>query len=108
MPYGNTHADGNGEFQCQHGVGECMSDVIMQCALYKLGNNINAIGDGSQSMAAWPFIRSLVVDKKGHPVYAEDSFKETLGKTSELQWAAVIDCYKKGKYCLDSNLLAFS
>lgn len=94
VPYGNTHVDSGGTYHCQHGVGECMSDVIMQCTLYKLGGNTAAIGDGSQSFVAWPFIRQLVVEEKGHPVKAEDSFKSTLGKTSKLTWASVIDCYK--------------
>lgn len=94
VPYGNTHIDEEGTFHCQHGVGECMSDVIMQCTLYKLGGNVSAIGDGSQSVAAWPFIRQLVVEEKGHPVKAEESFKKTLGKSSAITWATVIDCYK--------------
>lgn len=94
VPYGNTHIDEQGTFHCQHGVGECMSDVIMQCTLYKLGGNTSAIGDGSQSVTAWPFIRQLVVEEKGHPVKAEESFKKTLGKSSSITWATVIDCYK--------------
>lgn len=94
VPYGNTHMDSGGTYHCQHGVGECMSDVIMQCTLYKLGGSMAAIGDGSQSFAAWPFIRQLVVEEKGHPVKAEDSFKSTLGKSSKLTWVEVIDCYK--------------
>ena len=94
VPYGNTHVDEEGTFHCQHGVGECMSDVIMQCTLYKLGGSVSSIGDGSQSAAAWPFIRQLVVEEKGHPVKAEESYEQTLGKSSTVTWATVIDCYK--------------
>ena len=100
VPYGNTHVDGEGNFHCQHGVAECMSDIIMQCALYKLGGNISAIKDGSQSVVAWPFIHELVVKEKGHPAKAEESYKSTLGKSSAITWATIIDCYKN-----DANLV---
>merc|ERR1719240_2403706 len=66
----------------------------MQCALYKLGGNISAIKDGSQSIVSWPFIRQLVVEEKGHPAKAEESYKNTLGKSSAVTWANIIDCYK--------------
>lgn len=46
VPYGNTQMDSSGVFHCQHGVAECMSDVLMQCLLYKMSNDIMAIASG--------------------------------------------------------------
>jgi hypothetical protein len=49
VPYGNTHVDAAGVYHCQHGVGECMSNVLMQCLLYKLSDDLGAISSGTCS-----------------------------------------------------------
>ena len=92
VPYGNTHMISN-EFHCQHGVAECMSDVMMQCSLYKLSDNIADISSGSNSILAWPFIKCLTVDNKGHPTAAETCFQSTLAASTQLTWSTVADCY---------------
>jgi hypothetical protein len=60
VPYGNTHQDPYGTFHCQHGVGECMSNVAMQCVLYKLTNNLNAIASGKIYIQSFNFFKSIV------------------------------------------------
>ena len=106
VPFGNTHVDASNVYHCQHGVGECMSDVIMQCALYKLTDNIADIKSGVNSLVAWPFIHCLVVDNKGHPVSAENCFKETMAKSTSLLWTSVIDCYQHNTSLVQATAMA--
>ena len=60
VPYGNTQMDSSGVFHCQHGVAECMSDVLMQCLLYKMSDDISAIASGSTSCASIAFCIVIV------------------------------------------------
>jgi len=51
VPYGNTQVDAAGVYHCQHGVAECMSDVLMQCLLYKMSDDLGVIASGLKYQA---------------------------------------------------------
>lgn len=93
VPYGNTQSNGNGTYTCQHGTGECESDVLELCAMYKLGgDDISVISSGETSMAAWPFVLCME-EADGDPTQGEDCFSKTLGD-SKVTWSSVEACAK--------------
>ena len=92
VAYGNTQKNANGSFDCQHGVGECESDVYESCVEYKLSGDINSIESGDTSMAAWPFILCME-EADGAPSMAESCFASTMNSTA-LSWSTVEDCFK--------------
>lgn len=88
----------NGTFTCQHGEGECASDVLELCTQYKLSGDINSIKSGSTSLAAWPFI--LCMERaSGDPNQAESCWNENMAdaKTtdgSSLSFETIQACAK--------------
>jgi interferon, gamma-inducible protein 30 len=90
VPYGNTKQNLDGTFTCQHGEGECESDVIELCTLYKLSGNLNSIIDGTTSEVAFPFIQCMEINL-GDPAKAESCFESTMGSTG-LAWETVYEC----------------
>ncbi|CAM9436198.1 unnamed protein product [Ectocarpus fasciculatus] len=92
VAYGNTKKNDDGSFDCQHGVGECESDVYESCVQYKLSGDINSIESGDTTMAAWPFILCME-EADGAPSEAESCFASTMNSTA-LSWSTVEDCFK--------------
>lgn len=90
VPYGNTKKNADGSFTCQHGQGECESDVLEMCTMYKLSGDINSIIDGSTSEQAWPFIQCMEL-AEGDPTKGESCFSSTLA-SSGLTWQTVVEC----------------
>ena len=92
VAYGNTKQNADGSFTCQHGVGECESDVYESCVEYKLANDLNAINTGSTAMAAWPFILCME-EAEGQPSMAETCYSSTMNATS-VSWSTISECFK--------------
>ena len=90
VAYGNTAKNSDGSFDCQHGVGECQSDVFESCVEYKLSGDINSIETGDTSMAAWPFILCME-EADGAPSAAESCYTNTMNSTS-VTWSTISDC----------------
>lgn len=91
VAYGNTQKSASGSFDCQHGAGECASDVYESCVEYKLSNDINSIETGDTSMAAWPFILCME-EADGNPSMAESCYASTMNATS-VSWTTIQDCF---------------
>mmetsp|Transcript_33988 Transcript_33988/g.74112 ORF Transcript_33988/g.74112 Transcript_33988/m.74112 type:complete len:171 (+) Transcript_33988:174-686(+) len=90
VAYGNTQKTADGSFDCQHGAGECASDVYESCVEYKLSGDINSIESGDTSMAAWPFILCME-EADGNPAEAESCYESTM-KSSSVSWSTIADC----------------
>jgi hypothetical protein len=88
--YGNTKQNSDGSFTCQHGEGECASDVLELCTQYKLSGNIDSISTGDTSLAAWPFILCME-EAEGQPTAGQNCY-ETSMNTTALPWSVVNDC----------------
>jgi len=88
VPYGNT-AYSNGVFTCQHGAGECSSDVLESCTMYEL-NGANTDGMFAKSMEAWPFILCMEL-AEGDPTQGESCFGSSMNSTS-ISWSQVNAC----------------
>ena len=87
--YGNTKKSGD-TFTCQHGAGECTTDVMDLCTQYKLSGDINSINTGDTSKAAWPFIYCME-KAMGNPAQGQSCFESSMGN-STLTWSTVNDC----------------
>ncbi len=90
VAYGNTKQNANGTYTCQHGQGECESDVLELCTQYKLSGNIDSIASGDTSLEAWPFILCME-QAEGDPAKAETCFATSM-KGSSLTFDAVSAC----------------
>jgi len=93
VAYGNTKKNADGSFTCQHGEGECQSDVYELCTQYKLKGDIGAIDSGETSVAAWPFILCME-QQDGNPLMAQSCYEATM-KTTALPWSTVSACATK-------------
>lgn len=91
VAYGNTKKLTDGSFDCQHGAGECASDIYESCVQYKLGD-INSIETGDTSMAAWPFILCME-EAEGNPAAAQSCYESNMDSTS-VTWSTIEDCSK--------------
>eukprot|EP00428_Durinskia_dybowskii_P078889 CAMPEP_0170362256 /NCGR_PEP_ID=MMETSP0117_2-20130122/4239_1 /TAXON_ID=400756 /ORGANISM="Durinskia baltica, Strain CSIRO CS-38" /LENGTH=172 /DNA_ID=CAMNT_0010616669 /DNA_START=181 /DNA_END=699 /DNA_ORIENTATION=+ len=90
VAYGNTKQNADGSFTCQHGEGECASDVLELCTEYKLSGNINSIATGDTSEAAWPFILCME-EAEGEPTQGQACYESTMNTTA-LPWSVISDC----------------
>jgi hypothetical protein len=90
VAYGNTAKNADGTFDCQHGEGECESDLLEACVEYKLSGDLASIESGDTSMAAWPFILCME-EADGEPSAAESCFGSTMNSTS-ISWSDISDC----------------
>ena len=91
VAYGNTKQNSDGSYTCQHGTGECTSDVYELCTQYKLAGDIDAIATGETSIAAWPFILCME-NAEGNPLMGQSCYESTMNATA-LPWAVIEDCY---------------
>ena len=92
MGYGNTKKNADGTFTCQHGTGECESDVLELCTQYKLSGDISSIETGDTSMAAWPFILCME-NAEGNPAMGQKCYTSTMNTTA-LPWSTIDACSK--------------
>ena len=90
VAYGNTQQNTDGSFTCQHGEGECASDVLELCTEYKLSGNLDSISSGDTSMAAWPFILCME-EAEGEPSAGPSCYESTMNSTA-LPWSVISDC----------------
>ena len=90
VAYGNTKQNKNGTYTCQHGDGECASDVLELCTQYKLSGDINSIESGDTSLQAWPFILCME-QAEGDPSQAESCYSTSM-KGSSLTFDTVSAC----------------
>lgn len=90
VAYGNTKMNADGTFTCQHGTGECDSDVLELCTQYKLSGNINSISTGDTSMAAWPFILCME-EAEGKPEMGQSCYESTMNATV-IPWSTISKC----------------
>jgi len=92
VPYGNTKQNTDGSFTCQHGTGECQSDVMEMCVQYKLSGSIASIDSGDTSLAAWPFILCME-QAEGNPAKGQSCYTSTMN-TAALPWSTIDACTK--------------
>lgn len=93
VPYGNTKANNDGSYTCQHGADECASDVIELCALYKFANNITAISTGATSKLAWPFIQCVEANYGGASSSAPGCYASTGAEAaSGIPYSVITTC----------------
>lgn len=90
--YGNTKMNADGTFTCQHGAGECETDVLELCTQYKLSGDISSIATGDTSLAAWPFILCME-NAEGNPSMGEHCYTTTMNTTA-LPWSTIQECSK--------------
>lgn len=88
VAYGNTQKSGN-SYSCQHGTGECQSDVYESCAEYKIAGSIDTMF--SASIDAWPFILCME-EADGNPARAESCYTSSMSNSS-VAWSTIEDCY---------------
>lgn len=92
LPYGNTAYDSDsGVFTCQHGDGECSSDIYEQCLMYKLGD-ASSIESGDTALAAWPFILCMET-ADGDPTHAESCYSSSMGNSTAPAFSVIQDCH---------------
>lgn len=89
VPYGNTKANADGTFTCQHGTDECVSDVLQSCVLYKVNNNITDISTGVSSKKAWPFLQCMEIHS-GASSYAASCYADNI--IDDLAYEIITDC----------------
>lgn len=89
VAYGNTkYVDG--EFTCQHGENECITDIYHSCVEYKLSGDVNSIESGDTALQAWPFI--LCMEKaEGDPTQAESCYNASMNSTN-IPWSTIDSC----------------
>lgn len=80
----------DGSFTCQHGTGECDSDVLELCTQNKLSGDINSIITGDTSLAAWPFILCME-EAEGNPSMGESCYNSSMNTTA-LPWSTIQSC----------------
>lgn len=90
MPYGNAKHNEDGTWTCQHGEGECASDLYELCTQYKLSGDINSITTGDTSFAAWPFILCME-EAEGVPSYGQSCYESNMNTTA-LPWSVIEAC----------------
>lgn len=88
VPYGNTKKEGD-VYTCQHGQGECDSDLYEACAEYKLAGSLDTMW--SASITAWPFILCMEI-AEGNPLKAESCYTSSMGN-STVAWSEISACY---------------
>ena len=93
VAYGNTKKNSDGTYTCQHGIGECESDVIELCTQYKLSGDISSIESGNTSITAWPFILCME-QAEGNPLMAESCYASTMNTTA-LPYSVIETCTKE-------------
>ena len=91
VAYGNTKQNADGSFTCQHGIGECHSDVLELCVQYKLSGDLDSIETGDTSMAAWPFVLCME-EEDGDFSKGESCFNSSMSSTA-LAWSTVESCF---------------
>lgn len=80
----------DGSFTCQHGEGECQSDILHSCVQYKLANDLDAIATGVKSYEAWPFILCMEL-AEGDPTMGQSCYESTMNSTS-VSWSTINYC----------------
>lgn len=90
VPYGNTKQNDDGTFTCQHGDGECATDVYHGCVEYKLSGNVDSIESGDTALAAWPFILCME-QAEGDPTQAETCYESNMNVT-DVPWSTISSC----------------
>ena len=88
VAYGNTQKSGS-SYSCQHGEGECASDVYESCVEYKLAGSIDTMF--SASIDAWPFVLCME-EADGNPLKAESCYSSSMSN-STVAWSEIEDCY---------------
>jgi interferon gamma-inducible protein 30 len=90
VAFGNTKMNPDGSFTCQHGEGECESDILHSCVQYKLANNLDAIATGEKSFEAWPFILCMEL-AEGDPAMGESCYQSSMSNSS-VSWSTIDYC----------------
>lgn len=88
VAYGNTQKSGN-TYTCQHGEGECISDLYESCVEKELAGSVENMFDAS--IDAWPYILCME-QADGNPAKAESCYTSSMSNSS-VTWSQVQDCY---------------
>lgn len=104
VAYGNTKKNADGSFTCQHGAGECQSDVYESCVEYKLSGDIHSISTGATSMAAWPFILCME-EAEGNPAKGQSCYESTMNSTA-VSWSTIADCAANEEAAVQNEAMA--
>jgi len=77
---------------CQHGEGECETDVLDLCSQYLLANeNIDEMY--ATSIDAWPFILCME-EAEGDPAQGQTCYQESMlnANVTDIPWSAITNC----------------
>lgn len=91
VAYGNTAQKSDGSFDCQHGAGECETDVMDSCVEVNLSDDKDAIATGSTAMQAWPFILCME-EADGNPSKGESCYESSMSGSTNVTWSTINDC----------------